>query len=200
MEWKPREWILIGMVWAMLATAVLAQATTEISDTVDHADGTVASGTVLISWPSFVTGFGDTIPSGSVSTTITAGVLDVHLVPNSGSTPMGSYYTVVFQMDDGTVSREYWVVPVSTGSVRLSAISTTVLPADGGDADGEPELCGHGDRGRGVGASAGFDALCAEGRGHDDGAAGAAGGSGFSRCRRRIRIMWIRRWGPLVAA
>ena len=41
---------------------------------------------------------------------------------------MGSYYTAVYHLDDGTVSREYWVVPVSSGAVHLSAIRSTVLP------------------------------------------------------------------------
>ena len=41
---------------------------------------------------------------------------------------MGSYYTAVYHLDDGTVSREFWVVPVSSAPVQVSAIKSTVLP------------------------------------------------------------------------
>jgi hypothetical protein len=42
---------------------------------------------------------------------------------------MGSYYTAIFHLSDGSVTREYWVVPVSSTAVTVSAIETTVLPA-----------------------------------------------------------------------
>ncbi len=41
---------------------------------------------------------------------------------------MGSYYTAVYHLDDGTVSREYWVVPSSQSAVPLGAVRSTVLP------------------------------------------------------------------------
>ncbi len=41
---------------------------------------------------------------------------------------MGSYYTVVYHLDDGSVSRQYWVVPASLAAVKVSAIESTVLP------------------------------------------------------------------------
>ncbi len=104
--------------------------TTTVQDTVYRADGTAAGGTVLISWPAFTTASGRTIAAGSTSVTIgSGGSLSVPLVANSGSTPMGSYYTAVFQLNDGTVTRSYWVVPVSAYPVQVSAISTSVLPA-----------------------------------------------------------------------
>ena len=70
------------------------------------------------------------VPAGNTSVTIAAGgLLSVSLVPNAGSNPMGSYYTAIYHLDDGTVSREYWVVPVSTTAVAISSIKSTVLPA-----------------------------------------------------------------------
>ena len=112
------------------AHAQTAPATTAITDTVYHADGTAAAGTVLISWPSFSTWAGDSVPAGSTSVTIGAGgALSVHLVANAGSTPMGSYYTVIYHLDDGSETREYWVVPVSSYSVAVNTIRSTVLPA-----------------------------------------------------------------------
>ena len=104
--------------------------TAQLTDTVYHADGTTATGTVLISWPAFSTATGLSVPSGNTSVTIaTGGILTISLVPNAGSNPMGSYYTAIYHLDDGTVSREYWVVPISTSPVTISTIKSTVLPA-----------------------------------------------------------------------
>src|SRR5260370_21773407 len=41
---------------------------------------------------------------------------------------MGTCYTAVYHLDDGSVSREFWVVPVSQFAVLVSAIRSTVLP------------------------------------------------------------------------
>lgn len=139
MHWKPRGWTLIGMVLLALPGAmriammpVSAQvsqiATTTVTDTVYRADGTTANGTVVVSWQAFTTSAGQAVPSGSTSATITAGAMSVALVPNAGSTPMGSYYTAVYHLDDGTVSKEFWAVPTSQTPVQVSAIKTTVLP------------------------------------------------------------------------
>ena len=130
MLWKPKDWISIGVMLGVLTAAAVGQVTTtQVADTIYHADGTVATGTVLISWPAFTTGSGQAIASGSTAAVIgTGGALSVQLTPNSGSTPMGSYYTAVFHLDDGSVSREYWVVPVSSTAVTVSSIETTVLP------------------------------------------------------------------------
>jgi hypothetical protein len=104
--------------------------TTQLTDTVYRADGTTATGTVLISWPAFTTSTGLSVPSGNTSVTIASGgLLTVSLAPNAGSNPMGSYYTAIYHLDDGTVSREYWVVPVSATPVTISTIKSTVLPA-----------------------------------------------------------------------
>jgi hypothetical protein len=130
MSWTSRGWILIGLLLTVMTATGLAQLpTTQVADTIYHADGTVATGTVLINWPAFTTSTGESIASGSTSATIGAGgALSVQLTANSGSIPMGSYYTAIFHLDDGSVSREYWVVPVSTSPVRISAIESTVLP------------------------------------------------------------------------
>ena len=100
-------------------------ALTTISDTVYRADGTAASGTVLISWPSFQSAGGDAVAAGNLSVTIGAlGALTAQLVPNVGASPAGTYYVVVFQLDDGTVRREYWAVP-STSPTTIAAVLTT---------------------------------------------------------------------------
>jgi len=45
-------------------------------------------------------------------------------VPNVGATPAGTFYTVVFQLDDGTVRREYWAVP-TTSPATIAEVRTT---------------------------------------------------------------------------
>ena len=58
MHWKPRSWMLIGILLTVMTVAGVAQvATTQVADTIYHADGTVATGTVLISWPADVPAF-----------------------------------------------------------------------------------------------------------------------------------------------
>jgi hypothetical protein len=104
--------------------------TTQLTDTVYRADGSTATGTVLVSWPAFTTSAGLSVPAGNTSVAIASGgVFTVTLVPNAGSNPMGSYYTAVYHLDDGAVSREYWVVPVSSTPVTIATIKSTVLPA-----------------------------------------------------------------------
>ena len=117
---------------AMLPLVAQAQqtATTAIADTVLLANGSPAQGTVLISWPAFTSATGAAIPRGSTSVALgSGGKLSVQLVPNAGSTPLGSFYTVVYHLSDGTVTREYWSVPASGSAVTLSAVRTSVLPA-----------------------------------------------------------------------
>jgi hypothetical protein len=130
MYWKARSWILIGLLLAACSTAGVAQvATTQIADTIYNADGSAATGTVLLSWPAFTTSMGDAIPSGTSSVTLGAGgTLTVQLIANAGATPIGTYYTAVYHLGDGSVTRQYWVVPAVVGSVKISAIESTVLP------------------------------------------------------------------------
>jgi hypothetical protein len=120
---------LMGALLMALAlpTTLQAQgpALTTISDTVYRADGTAALGTVLISWPSFQTAEGDAVAAGNLSVTIgPLGAFTAQLVPNVGASPAGTYYVVVFQLDDGTVRTEYWAVP-ATSPTTIAAILTT---------------------------------------------------------------------------
>jgi hypothetical protein len=124
--------VLVAMMagWSSAATAQLA--TTTVQDTVYTANGSAAGGTVLVSWNAFTTSSGQAVAAGTTSATIGAGgVLSIALAPNAGATPMGSYYTAVFHLNDGTTSREYWVVPVTVSGalpVTLAAIKNDVLP------------------------------------------------------------------------
>jgi len=119
--------LLVLMTALTLSTMLQAQgpALTTISATVYRADGTAASGTVLISWPSFQTAEGDAVAASNLAVTIGAGgAFSAQLVPNVGASPAGTYYVVVFQLDDGTVRTEYWAVP-ATSPTTIAAVRTT---------------------------------------------------------------------------
>ena len=125
--------VRLGRWMATLLLVVLATAsavsTTQVADTVYRADGTVASGSVVISWGAFTTSAGQEIAGGSTSATIAAdGTFSVQLAANAGATPVGTYYTALYHLDDGSVTREYWVVPVSSAAVTVSAVRSAVLP------------------------------------------------------------------------
>jgi hypothetical protein len=123
--------MLVMLLVALLSgwQAMAQVTTTTIQDTVYRADGTVAGGSVVVSWPTFTTSAGDVVAAGSTSATLgIGGVLTVALTPNAGATPTGSYYTAVLHLDDGTTSKQYWVVPVSATPVTLAAIENQVLP------------------------------------------------------------------------
>ena len=125
MGWIP---FLVELLIALaLSTAAQAQgpALTTISDTVFRADGTPASGVAIIAWPSFQTAEGDTVTAGNQSVTIAAGgAFTTQLVPNIGATPAGTFYVVVFQLDDGTVRTEYWAVS-TLSPTTIAAVRTT---------------------------------------------------------------------------
>jgi len=98
---------------------------TSVVDTVYLANGAPAQGTLVITWPAFVTSSGTAVAAGLTNVTLgTNGALNVALAPNVGATPPGMYYTVVFQLGPGEVRTEYWVVPTTTPT-NLATIRTT---------------------------------------------------------------------------
>jgi len=104
-------------LWIAGAISAAAQgpALTTISDTVYRANGQVASGTLLISWPAFVTADNHTVAAGNLSVLLgSGGSFTAQLAPNSGATPGGTVYTVTYQLTDGTVKTETWAVGTSS--------------------------------------------------------------------------------------
>jgi trimeric autotransporter adhesin len=102
---------LFLLLLAVVTTSLgLAQSlpTTLISDTVYRADGTPAGGTLLISWPEFTTSGSQAVAAGETNVTLgTGGALAVGLVPNVGATPPNTVYTVVYQLNDGSIPPRY---------------------------------------------------------------------------------------------
>ncbi|WP_419805126.1 hypothetical protein [Terriglobus sp.] len=129
---SPAVWSMHGLVAQTGVQSGVQTGTglTAVSDTVRSASGTPAQGTVLISWPSFTAANGTAVQQGSTSVTLgTNGALSVSLAPTAGATPIGTFYTVVYHLADGTVTREYWQIPVSYGPVTLAGVRTGVLPS-----------------------------------------------------------------------
>lgn len=108
-------WLLSGLlvllVWSGVSVpaAMAAPATTRVSDIVYRADGNVASGVVLISWPAFTAADGTPVAAGSTSVALgNDGSLSVDLIPNAGAAQSGIYYTAVFQLDEVRRSDASW--------------------------------------------------------------------------------------------
>jgi len=124
--------LLLGMTLAiLLGQGVEAQtvSTTTVQGTVYLANGQPGSGSVLVSWPAFVTAQNQAITAGTTTVTIaTDGFLSANLAPNQGATPAGLYYTAVYHLSDGTTSTEYWVVPAAA-QASLSSVRAQVMPA-----------------------------------------------------------------------
>src|SRR5437588_3388713 len=108
-----RRWRLfyLAMSCVCLAAQTFAQGPTltTVSDTVYRADGSPAAGTLLISWPAFISVSGATVAAGNNHVTLgTNGSFTAQLAPNAGATPAGTVYTVTYQLNDGTVKTENW--------------------------------------------------------------------------------------------
>ena len=117
--------LLVGLALAVsLRAQTTPPATTSIVDTVYRADGTPASGTLIVSWPAFTTSANAAVGAGTNTITIGPnGGISLNLVANAGALPGGSYYTAVYHLSDGTVNKEYWVVPVAASTI-WPALST----------------------------------------------------------------------------
>ena len=125
-----RRMTALGLLAAALLTASgQTLTTTTIQDTVYRADGTPASGTLIVSWPAFTTSGNAAVAAGSTTITIGAnGAVQLSLAPNAGALPSGTYYSAVYHLDDGTVNKEYWTVPVAS-STTIGEIRSELVPA-----------------------------------------------------------------------
>src|SRR5262249_25982447 len=100
-----------------------------VNDVVYRADGSPAAGTLLISWPAFISGDGKPVAAGSMSLPVGAGGnVMLALTPNEGGNPSGTYYKVVLKLDDGTTSTEYWVIPKKSPA-KVSDVRSSIVPA-----------------------------------------------------------------------
>lgn len=121
--------LLLTSLSLLIPVRGLAIQTTNVLGTVYRADGSLAQGTMLVNWPGFTAADGSAVAAGNTTVTIAPdGSVNMALAPNAGANPQGTYYTVVYHMNDGTVQTEYWVVP-QAATATISAIRATVVPA-----------------------------------------------------------------------
>jgi len=96
---------------------------TTVQDTLTYADGRKINGQVVITWPVFQFD-GVAVASGMQTYEIVDGVLDVNLYSNLNAQPLGVYYTVVYELDEGARYEEYWIIPnlpsVNVGQIRVN--------------------------------------------------------------------------------
>ncbi len=155
--------VLAAMIAGCVGIAAAQIPTTTVSDTVYSASEHRRAARFLVSWNSFATAGGQTVPAGSTSVMIGAGgQLSIALTPNAGASPMGSYYTAIFHLSDGTTSREYWVVPVTVPGGGARNACGDQEPGIAGqccDADCIEAVCGRCDRSSGDRCSPGLIAL-----------------------------------------
>ncbi|ABF43368.1 hypothetical protein Acid345_4368 [Candidatus Koribacter versatilis Ellin345] len=122
-------WVLISLclVWVVRGWSA-GPGLTRVQDTMYRADGSVASGTLTITWPEFTTADGAAVAAGSMTVAIGArGAVDVSLAPNAGAVPAGTFYKVVTRDTAGVTASEYWVVP-ATKTTTLAIIRTEMMP------------------------------------------------------------------------
>ncbi len=123
---------LLIFVWMVLVAgasgANAAPVKTLVQDTLYRADGSAAQGSVTVRWNGFSTSAGEAVAAGQMTvTTNVNGGISIPLIPNTGSSPSGSYYRVVITLDDGTTSEEMWVVP-AVNTTTVAAIRAKVVP------------------------------------------------------------------------
>ncbi len=115
----------------LFVNCALAQTTlTQIQDTVYNPDGTLFSGTVVITFNGFATP-GNIAPQ-STSAQIYTGALSVLLVPSTTASP-GAYYQAIYNSSNGLITwTETWSVPPSSTPMTLSQVRTSTTEGSGG--------------------------------------------------------------------
>jgi hypothetical protein len=118
---------------------------TTIEDLITYADGQKVNGEVAVSWDPFLVG-SVPIAGGSKHYDIVEGVLQMQLMPNAAAQPFGTYYTAKFELENGPLYEENWIVPqldkVNLGQIRIgfpetpSAIINTLQLSSGGATPG----------------------------------------------------------------
>jgi len=117
-------------VFLLFVSTCLAQgpAKTTISDTLYDSSGNTRSGYLIITnRTNFTSSDNYPVPAGTVKSIVSAGTVNLPLVPNIGATPSGTSYEVEYHVS-GLVTKEYWVVSSSGGPVKISDVRVITPP------------------------------------------------------------------------
>jgi hypothetical protein len=119
----------------LVAAAGLAQAQpalTTVQDILYRADGTRFSGTMFITWSSFLAGDASNIATANLTVPIVNGVLNVKLVPTTTASA-GAQYNVTYASAGINQFTEVWAVPPSVLNLRVRDVrlssGTVIGPA-----------------------------------------------------------------------
>jgi len=109
----------VAMVLVALAGSAWGQPSlTTISDILYTANGRRFTGTVVISWNSFLAGNGSNIPSSVITRPVVNGVLKVQLVPTTNASA-GAQYTVTYNSGGRSQFTEVWAIPPNNLALRV---------------------------------------------------------------------------------
>lgn len=114
----------LAALFLLAASAVAAQVTTTVSDTLVQPGGGPVSGTMTFTNAmTMVSSDGFSIPAGQQSTATIQpnGSFTIQLIPNIGASPYNSFYYVDYSTPTQHI-REQWVVPLSVSAVNLQAV------------------------------------------------------------------------------
>jgi hypothetical protein len=96
---------------------------TTIQDTLTYIDGSTANGRLVVNWKPFTIG-NVNAAGGELDWEIVDGAVSISLYSNAGALPSGAYYVAKYELENGAVYTEQWVVPnlpvVNLGQVRVS--------------------------------------------------------------------------------
>ncbi len=121
--------LLLALITASAALQA-APPLTSIQDTLYKADGSLFTGSVTISWKSFVAVDTSSVPMNAITVQISAGVLRVKLVPTTNAS-VGAYYLARFNADGKTQFTEIWSVPASAAPVQVKDVRVSSTPGAG---------------------------------------------------------------------
>ena len=136
---QPKAWnvvLLLICAIGVICGSLRAQsppALVQVLDTLKNADGTKASGRLVISWDPFTTSDNATIDGGTLTYTIlatgaSAGVVNLSLAPNAGASPAGTSYRARYYLANGASYTETWVVP-ATGPKTIADVRVSIVPS-----------------------------------------------------------------------
>lgn len=93
---------------------------TTIQDTVTYIDGRTANGKIILTWPILQVG-GVAIAAGQEEWPVVDGQVSITVYPNINAQPVGVYYTATYELDEGAVYDEFWIVP-NTPTVTIATV------------------------------------------------------------------------------
>lgn len=114
LSWRRLALLMAGAI----GTAAGQPALTTIQDTLYRADGTRFSGTMFITYNSFLAGDTSNIATANLTLPIVNGTLRVQLVPTTTASA-GAQYTVTYNSQGINQFTETWAVPPSASALRV---------------------------------------------------------------------------------